>query len=70
LKIDKSKIEEISKKFTTCKMAMLMAAIHYRQDHSVLLQLFNAIPDKTNTKILSDRTALRVNTFRYLGAAV
>jgi hypothetical protein len=67
---DKSKLEEISEKFTTSKMAMLMAAMHYRQEHNILLQLFNAIPDKTNTKTLSDRTALQVNIFRYLGTAV
>jgi hypothetical protein len=67
---DKSSLDEISKKFTTSKLTMLMAAMHYNQDHNVLLQLFNAIPDKTNTKTLSDRTALPVNTFPYLGVAV
>jgi hypothetical protein len=65
---DKLKVDEMSKTITTSKLTMLMAAIHYKQKHNVLLQLFNAIPDQTNTKPLSDRTALRVNTFPYTEA--
>lgn len=54
LKADGLNLENILNRFTNSKLAMLMIALHYKQKHEILLQLFNAIPDKVNTKTLAN----------------
>lgn len=48
--------------FTTAKLAILMIVRHYKKEQEILMQVFNAIPESPNPKILKDHSKMTVYT--------